>query len=277
LFARNTSVVVTTERSYTSQALMVTNKSFTLSGTTGACGAPTNCDPILGCGGGGVLPVIHGNGISPVLFVYGASSVTVENIELTGGGGSQGGGILFGGTGTLTLIGSTIVSNTATDGGGIYASASAARDVNLGTGTLISRIRPRPMAAASIFPAGRGCWRWHPTRSSATKALNGYGGGIMVAGRHRPKPRSAPRVTTADRLFNTTSRLRRRHRRGYNLPKITPECRGSAVRDGSEQSGGHIQQQRKPARRRNLRQAWRRHVHESLDQRPVLRGRLSHR
>jgi len=187
----NTSVVVTSERSYTSQALMVTNKSFTLSGTTGACGAPISCDPTLGCGGGGGGPVIlHGDGISPVLFVYGASSVTVENIELTGGGGTQGGGILFGGTGTLTLIDSTIISNTATDGGGIYAvGIGGTATVNLGTGTLIKQNTATADGGGIYLSGGTRLLALKPyTFIGYNHALNGYGGGIMVAG---PPPAQA--------------------------------------------------------------------------------------
>ena len=186
----NTSVVVTSERSYTSQALMVTNKSFTLSGTTGACGAPISCDPTLGCGGGGGPVILHGNGGSPVLYVYGASSVTVENIELTGGGGSQGGGILFGGTGTLTLIDSIIVSNTATDGGGIYAvGIGGTATVNLGTGTLIKQNTATADGGGIYLSGGTRLLALSPyTFIGYNQALNGYGGGIMVAG---PPPAQA--------------------------------------------------------------------------------------
>jgi hypothetical protein len=187
----NTTVVVTSERSYTSQALMVTNKSFTLSGTTGACGAPISCDPTLGCGGGGGGPVIlHGNGSSPVLFVYGNSSVTVENIELTGGGGSQGGGILFGGNGTLTLIDSTIISNTATDGGGIYAAGiGGTATVNLGAGTLIKQNTATADGGGIYLSGGTRLLALKPyTFIGYNHAPNGYGGGIMVAG---PPPAQA--------------------------------------------------------------------------------------
>jgi hypothetical protein len=186
----NTTVVVTSERSWTSQALMVTNKSFTLSGTTGGCGAPTNCDPILGCGGGGTKPVLHGTGSSPVLFVYGASSVTVQNIDITGGGGSQGGGIEFGGTGTLTVTGSTILNNNATDGGGIYAvGLGGIATVNLGTGTQIKQNTATGDGGGIYLGGGTRLLALSPyTFIGYNQALNGYGGGIMVAG---PPPAQA--------------------------------------------------------------------------------------
>jgi hypothetical protein len=186
----NTTVVVTSERGWTSQALMVTNKSFTLSGTTGTCGAPTNCDPILGCGGGGTKPVLHGTGSSPVLFVYGASSVTVKNIDITGGGGSQGGGIEFGGSGTLTVTGSTILSNNATDGGGIYAvGLGGIATVNLGTGTQIKQNTATGDGGGIYLGGGTRLLALSPyTFIGYNHALNGYGGGIMVAG---PPPAQA--------------------------------------------------------------------------------------
>src|SRR5262249_21441854 len=122
-----TIVVVTDERPYTSQALTIFNKSLALVGAAAGagCGSPHSiCDPTLGCGGGGGAPpaasiTLHGDGTTSVIFVYGSSSLTLQSIELTGGGGTQGGGLLFGGTGSLTLIDSSVVNNSATNGGGI--------------------------------------------------------------------------------------------------------------------------------------------------------------
>lgn len=188
----NTTVIITQEHSYAAQELTVYNKSLTIAGVGPGvkCGSSIGvCDPSVGCGGGGGAPpppaiTLHGTGSTSVLFIYGTSSVTLQSIELTGGGGLQGGGILYGGTGALTLVDSTIVYNSAGQGGGIYfAALGGSATLTLGAGTIIDE--------NTANSDGGGIYLGGSTRMLAlapytfigyNHAPNGYGGGIAVEG-----------------------------------------------------------------------------------------------
>ncbi len=64
---------------------------------------------------------LAGTGSSSVIDVQGASDVTLENLEITGGGGGStyGGGALYEGSGSLTVTGSWLHNNSAVYGGGL--------------------------------------------------------------------------------------------------------------------------------------------------------------
>ena len=122
-------IFVTTEQSYFAQHLTVSGKTFTLAGSTSACGSSsgTATAPVVTLSG-------SGNSGHSVIDIGGTgNNVTIKYIELTegiGGAGSHGGGIDFNGAGSLTLEASEIDLNTADYGGGIEVNG------NGGTATL---------------------------------------------------------------------------------------------------------------------------------------------
>lgn len=162
-----TTVVVTSELTYTSQHLSIQNASVKIAGSAGVCDStPPICDPNLGCGGGGAPAriAIGGDGVNPVFALSGSAHVTLANLDISGGKGSAtllyggggvafdasagaltlnniklhdntggfGGGVAFYGDGTLTITGSQIVSNDAsTYGGAISAISSSIGHVDL--------------------------------------------------------------------------------------------------------------------------------------------------
>ena len=188
----DTTVVITGEHSYTGQALTVYNKSLTLAGVVAGvkCGSSIgSCDPEIGCGGGGGAPpppavTLHGTGSTSVLFIYGTGSVTLQSIELTGGGGLQGGGILYGGTGALTLIDSTLVYNSAGQGGAIYFTGLGGNaTLTLGTGTIIEENTATGDGGAIYLGSSTRMLAVAPyTFIGYNHAPNGNGGGIAMEG-----------------------------------------------------------------------------------------------
>ncbi|GAA0710850.1 hypothetical protein [Dokdonella soli] len=194
-----TTILITNERTYTSQALTIFNKSLALVGVGAGvpCGHTIGiCDPSIGCGGGGGGPppapavTLHGTGSTSVIFIYGGGNVTLQSLKLTGGGGSQGGGILFGGYGSLTVVDSSIVNNSASNGGGIFFSGLGGNaTLTLGAGTIIEE-NTATIDGGGIYLAGA-------TRLLALAPYtfigynhtpNGNGGGILMAG---PPPAQA--------------------------------------------------------------------------------------
>ena len=119
-----TTIVVTRERTWSGQHLTINNKTFTLAGSTGACGtigtaaASPSAVP--------TAPVVTlsgaGNSGHSVIDITGNSNITLQYLEITGGSGgsgSHGGGIDFNGTGSLTLDTDSVDLNSANFGGGI--------------------------------------------------------------------------------------------------------------------------------------------------------------
>jgi hypothetical protein len=104
---------------------------------------PPACDPTVGCGGGGGPPPppnvrLQGTGSGSVFYIHGGSNVTLESIEVTAGGGSNGGGIDLVAPGSLELVDSKVDNNTATYGGGVQVNGSGGdATLTLGAGTII--------------------------------------------------------------------------------------------------------------------------------------------
>ncbi|HEX3122240.1 MAG TPA: hypothetical protein VHQ21_02985, partial [Rhodanobacteraceae bacterium] len=102
---------------------------------------PPACDPEVGCGGSGPPPPpnvrLQGTGSGPVFTIH-RGSVTLQSLELTGGGGSIGGGINFYDTGSVELVDTKVDNNTATYGGGIsFNGDNGDATLTLGAGTII--------------------------------------------------------------------------------------------------------------------------------------------
>jgi hypothetical protein len=125
----NASVIITHEHTYTAQHLTITDKNVTLIGAVDgvACGSSP-----IGTGPGGTTPplpttyqlTISGEGHTgdSVIAIHGTSNVTLQYLDITAGTNDSdnfGGGIFFGGSGSLTLDTTTVDHNYAGHGGGI--------------------------------------------------------------------------------------------------------------------------------------------------------------
>lgn len=190
----NTVITITHEKPavLTGVALDIANKSnLTLIGLPSGANcnsAPPTCDPDVGCnGGGGPLPpqvALYGTNAASVLYIHGNSSVTLESLQLYGGGGTTyGGGIHFTGTGSLTLIQTTIYDNNATYGGGIQFNGSGgSATLTLGAGTLIDGNGATADGGGIHLNGSARLFALKPYTYIYNNVANGNGGGIYVAG-----------------------------------------------------------------------------------------------
>ena len=101
---------------FTAQTITLASATLAVNSSTSITGATASS--------GANLVTINGNSVGPVFTVgSGATAVTIANLSITGGSGSNGGGILN--NGALTVANSGITGNTASsEGGGIYSSGA---------------------------------------------------------------------------------------------------------------------------------------------------------
>lgn len=130
----NTTIVITSEHTYTAQHLEIDGKDVTLQGTADACGPPGFCGDA--CPPPPTAPLITVSGEQhsgdSVLYIHGNSHVTIRYLTITNGSNfsadpntsTYGGGIHFDGSGALTIDTSTISNNAAVYGGGIQFTGS---------------------------------------------------------------------------------------------------------------------------------------------------------
>jgi predicted outer membrane repeat protein len=182
----NATIVITAEHTYTDQALTLNGKSLTLIANGGQCGTapPPTSVPLAKLGGQ--------NGHS-VLWITGASNVTLQNLEITGGcsgsqcsgGGGGGGGIEFQGQGSLTLDTVTVDENEADYGAGVDVSTSGGdATLTIGANTLIS-YNHASQGGGGIHLVGTGDGKATLTMSQPTLILSNdasYGGGLNIVG-----------------------------------------------------------------------------------------------
>jgi len=185
-------IVVTNEHQPWNEALTITGRSFTLIGATGGCGISS-----LGASATADIPAaaptspqatISGAGLNaPVITINGNSHVTLQNLEITGGNltgqNSEGGGIFFNGTGSLTLNATTIDGNQAAYGGGIDMSPTGSATLTLQANTLVLN------NTAGISGGGiriEGATRMFMLADGSSVSFNDaqfdYGGGIEILG-----------------------------------------------------------------------------------------------
>lgn len=175
----NTQIIITGEHTYTEEALTIVGKSVALIGSTGVCGV----DPTTS-----TAPVrtISGAGNGSVIAIGGSSDVTLKYVEINHadeGSGSEGGGIFFGGSGSLTLEATTVDDNTADYGGGIDMSPSGSATLTLLANTLvINNTAGTSGGGIRIEGQTRLFMLTDSSTVSFNKALNGYGGGIEILG-----------------------------------------------------------------------------------------------
>ena len=128
---------------------------------------------------------LRGTGFASVIYIHGSSSVTLESLKLTEGVGTDfGGGIHFTGTGSLTLIDSTITNNGATFGAGIQFNGSGGNaTLTLGVGTIIEQNTATSDGGGIHINGSARLFALAPyTSVDSNSASHGYGGGIAVIG-----------------------------------------------------------------------------------------------
>ena len=178
----NTQIYITGEHTYTAEALKIQGKSLSLVGRTDVCGV-VPASPTTD------VRTISGKGqtSSSVITISGSSTVTLDGLEITGGqpsGTSNGGGIYFNGTGSLTLNDTVIDFNQAAFGGGINMSPSGGgATLTIGSGTLIDENTAQQSGGGILISDNT---RLFMLASNSAVILNtaveAYGGGIAIAG-----------------------------------------------------------------------------------------------
>jgi len=143
--AAGTKIILNSSGDYTHQHLTITDKTITLIGRadTPKCNTlQAQCGIFIPCPIG-PLRTIDGTSVIPgaVLTIRGNSKVTISHLTITGGNGSNGGGIDYAGSsyGEVDIDNSTITDNRATNGGGInFAPIDEYSTLNIGPNTFVT-------------------------------------------------------------------------------------------------------------------------------------------
>lgn len=187
----DTTIVVTSELTYSGEHLDINGQSLSLVGSANACGIPTPyCDPSTGCGNGGPPPAppvtLHGDGQDSVIYIHGNSNVGLQSLTLTGGGGiDYGGGVHYTGFGNLSIIDSTIADNSANvAGGGVQFNGSGGdATMELDAGTIIDENTSLGSGGGIQINGTARLFVLEPyTLVGYNHAPVGHGGGIAVLG-----------------------------------------------------------------------------------------------
>jgi hypothetical protein len=149
---------------------------------------PPVCDPDVGCSGGGAPApnvTLQGTGAGSVFYIHGNSSVTLESLTLTKGGGTDfGGGIHFTGAGSLTIVGSSITNNSAnSQGGGIQFNASGGNaTLTIGAGTLITNNTSGGDGGGIHVNGAARLFALQPYTFINSNTAASHGGGVYLSG-----------------------------------------------------------------------------------------------
>ncbi|MEO6689683.1 MAG: hypothetical protein ABIS07_02170 [Dokdonella sp.] len=179
----NTTIVITPEHTYTAQHLDIGGKSLTLKGTANACGLffepPPPTAPLITISGAG-----HSG--DSVLYIHGASNVTLQYLKIRDGSNASGhgGGIHFDGNGSLTLDTTTVDHNTAMYGGGIDFNGSGgfAGLALLGYSLVINNTAANSGGGIRAGGDSYLSLLYDNTLIAFNHAPDGYGGGLNVVG-----------------------------------------------------------------------------------------------
>jgi predicted outer membrane repeat protein len=187
-----TKIFITHEHLYTNQHLNVDNKNVTLIGRADGdtCGPasvvicnPTCPPPILA-----PLATISGSSGGSVINVSNASSVTLQYLDIrdgdNSGDGGSGGGIYFGGHGSLTLLTSVVEHNHAAYGGGIDVTPSGgSATLTLGANTMVT-FNVADVSGGGIRLEGSSNLAADEDRTliGYNEATSSFGGGLEVIG-----------------------------------------------------------------------------------------------
>jgi len=187
-----TTIHVTRMHTWTSQQLSVSGRSVTLQGwgdgVTCSSLAP-QCDVFSGCpqpDSTQPLVTLDGSGANRVLTISGASNITLRNVAILNGdvGGGDGGGIYFGGSGSLSLTRSNVALNRAGYGGGINFNGSGgnANLYLLSDTTVLNNTASVSGGGIRIEGSARLFALQAQTWIGANHAQSGYGGGVEILG-----------------------------------------------------------------------------------------------
>ncbi len=184
-------IVITNETAWTTQHLSIDNRSLNLIGSSSGCGVGgTTGIAAVGDVPDQAIPspkvTISGTGqnSASVITITGNSNVTLKFLQISGGNRAGfGGGIFFGGTGSLTLDTSNIFANQASYGGGIAMAPSGSATLTLLANSHVES-NSATISGGGILVEGD----THliivadQTQVLSNKANNGYGGGLYVVG-----------------------------------------------------------------------------------------------
>jgi len=182
----NTTILVSSEGgtlSYTGQHLEINGTSVVIEGTANSCAGGGGGTNLVGKVTPDTAPpapavVLHGDGSDSVVYIHGNSTVTLESLQLTGGGGTYGGGVHFAGTGALYISDTTINFNNAQYGGGIQFAGSAT--LTLESGTIIDENTAAVNGGGIEIQDGAHLLALAPYTFIGYNTAGGNGGGISV-------------------------------------------------------------------------------------------------
>jgi hypothetical protein len=172
-------VWIANNKTYSNEQINVSSQDVIIEGGFTNCSdftiSPADSTTLNGATGGG-----------PVFSISGTANVVLSNLTVTGAhrsSNAEGGGIFYGGSGSLTLSNMTVTRNSATYGAGIDVSPSGATTVTLMSNTLIIT-NTADISGGGIRIEGD----THlvavsdETDIAFNTATSGYGGGILVLG-----------------------------------------------------------------------------------------------
>ncbi len=184
-------IVITNEISWTAQHLNIDNRSLNLIGSSSGCGvggttSAPGADDLAGQAFPQPKVTISGAGqtSASVITITGNSNVTLKFLQISGGNRAGfGGGIFFGGAGSLTLDTSNISANQASYGGGIAMAPSGNATLTLLANSLVkNNVATVSGGGMLIEGATHLIMVADRTQLFANTANNGYGGGLYVVG-----------------------------------------------------------------------------------------------
>jgi hypothetical protein len=142
--------------------------------------------PIILTGTNESTDKIKSSGTTPPLVINNAAVILGDELTLTGGNTSNGGGVYVDGNGSFTMNGGIISGNTATaGGGGVYVAGSGSFTMN---GGIIGGTTENKNAATNgggVFVTGYGSFTMNEgtiSGNSAGGVFGGSGGGVYFAG-----------------------------------------------------------------------------------------------
>jgi hypothetical protein len=184
-------IVITSEIAWTAQHLSINNRSLNLIGSSSGCGVGgTTGISAVGDVPDQAIPgpkvTISGAGqtSASVISITGNSNVTLKFLQISGGNRAGfGGGIFFGGAGSLTLDTSTISANQASYGGGIAMAPGGSATLTLLANSVVKNNVATVSGGGMLLEGDT-----HlilvadQTQILSNTANNGYGGGLYIVG-----------------------------------------------------------------------------------------------
>lgn len=172
--ADGNSILIAQNMTYSNQHVVITGQNINLLGGLAECSSSSYSGQTT----------INGTSGYSVIEVEGNSNVYLSNLVITGGNldaDHSGGGIYFGGQGSLALANSTVSLNTAGYGGGIDVSPSGTTTLTLYSNTLVLNNTASTSGGGIRVEGDTRLYALQPqTLIGFNHAPNGYGGGINV-------------------------------------------------------------------------------------------------